>query len=297
MNNKVVLKIVVICAAVFLVFGILSAIFAVGTFTSADGKDRYLSIGRGEPFEYHKNETIDLDGVTQININTVSSDVVFYESDKELEVTLDCYGFSSAETITLEVKTIGSVVDVNIKYPKTFWGSLNITESQLQIGIPVGYDANVRVHGVSSEIKMDQIENSFTELDLDTVSGNADVSFTQVDSLEFDSVSGDLVVIQTVLGNVNAHTTSGDMEIKNISSQNSSVRVDTVSGNVTIVYDALCETKINTTSGDVTLTIPSDSIIDLDYDSVSGDLRGNYNKNSDGVYVYVDTVSGNLNID
>jgi len=300
MNNKVVLKILVICGAVFLVFGIIAAIFAAGTAARGWQNEKFFSIGRGEPFEYHKNENFDLDGVTQVNVGTVSTDVVFYQSDSELEVTLDCSGYTNKETITLETNQVGSVVNVKIKYPKygwNSWGGINITQSLLQIGIPEDYAESVQVSGVSSEIRMNShLANSFVQFDIDTVSGNADVQCLQIDVLEFDSTSGDLKVERTILNSVSADTTSGDMNIANVGSEGGKVGISTISGRVKIFYDELCETRVNTTSGDVQLDIPDDSKIDLDFDSVSGDVSGDYNKNSDGVSVNIDTVSGDLDI-
>ena len=115
MDNKVVLKIVVICAAVFLVFGILAAALAINSEIGTWRGEKFMSIGKGEPFEYHKNETFDLDGITQINIYTVSTDVVFYQSESELEITLNCSGYSNGETITLETYKIGSLINVKVK--------------------------------------------------------------------------------------------------------------------------------------------------------------------------------------
>ena len=78
--------------------------------------------------------------------------------------------------------------------------------------------------------------------------------------------------------------------------EDSYVNVNTVSGSVSLTYDVLCETHINTTSGDISLNVPEDSVMKLDYDSVSGDINGSYSTNSAGVYINIDTVSGDLNI-
>ena len=297
MNNKVVLKIVVICAAVFVVFGIFAAIFAVGTSWDNFYSSERFSIGRGDPFEYHKNEEFDLDGVKKINIGTVSSDVILYESESQLEVTLDCKGYSKTESITLETEKVGSTINVTVKYPKVFFSSFNLTEGVLQIGIPKDYAESIQIDGVSSRVEMNSfLKNSFDTFDVDTVSGDIYVSCTEIGTLKVSSTSGELDVEQTVLKTVNADTTSGDITISNLSSSSEKVDVDSTSGRITLSYDELCETRVNTVSGDVTLSIPADTKIDLDFDSVSGDLRGDYNKSSEGIYIYVDTTSGDLTI-
>jgi len=298
MKNNVVLKIVAICAAVFLVFGIITVILIAGFAKNYTDDDYFFSFGRkGEPFEYHKTETLSLNDIEQVNINVVSSDVVFYESQSELEVTLDCYGYTSAETISLYTEKLGNTLDVEVKYPKLFLGNLNITESMLQIGIPADYSKNIKVNGVSSDIIMkDYLKNSFAVFDVGTVSGNVDILCSEIDSLLFNSISGELTVTDTVISYVTADTTSGDMDIKNLSEQSRKVSVNTVSGKVIISYDKLCETIVDTTSGDVTLNVPEGSIINLDFDSTSGDINGNYTSNSSGVNVSVDTVSGDLTI-
>ena len=296
MNKSVVLKIVAICAAVFLVFGIITAILAVGFAKNYTGDENYFRIGqKGEPFEYHKNEVLNLENINQINIDVVSSDVIFYESESELEVTLDCYGYTNAETVTLYTEKDGTTLKVQVKYPKLVFGNLNITESLLQIGVPAGYAENISVNSVSADIIMkDYLKNSFEVFDVDTVSGDANIQCTAIDSLLFNSTSGRLTVSDTTVSYVTADTTSGDLDIKNISAESRKVSINTVSGKVSISYDKLCETVIDTTSGDVRLSIPGGVAIDLDFDSVSGDIDGNYTSNSNGIPVSIDTVSGDL---
>lgn len=297
MNNKVVLKIVAICAAIFVVFGILTAILAVRV-TPSEWTSGNWTLSGGEPFEYHKDEYVDLDGVTQINIDTVSTNVTFYESDSQLEVILDCEGFTNGEPIKLVVAKSGNIVDAIIEYPKVFWGNLNITKSSLMIGIPADYSESIFVDGVSSDVLLDGIgNNEFEEIKINTVSGDVFIKCNSIDMLSLHAVSGKLNVRQTMINSLNADTTSGDIDVSSLSSDCVSVAVDTVSGRVNLVYDSLCRTSIDTTSGDVTLDIPDGTKIDLDFDSTSGDAKGDYNKSSDGVYVKVDTTSGDLTIE
>ena len=185
MNNKVVLKIVVICLAVFVIFGIIASLFIAQSIKDGlDGDGKFLISSR-EPFEYHKNDVFDLEGITKVNITTVSSDVIFYQSEEQLEITLDCYGYTSTETVTLVTEKIGSVINAKVKYPQMVFGNLNITDSQLRIGIPADYNQDIKVSGVSSNIAMEGfLENSFSELEAGTVSGDIYVYCTQVDTLD-----------------------------------------------------------------------------------------------------------------
>ncbi|MBN2879157.1 MAG: DUF4097 family beta strand repeat protein [Clostridia bacterium] len=297
MNNKVVLKIVVICLAVFVVFGIIASIFIAQSIKDGlDGDGEFLISSR-EPFEYHKNDVFDLDGITKVNIITVSSDVTFYESEEQLEITLDCYGYTSTETVTLETEKIGSVINAKVKYPQMVFGNLNITDSQLRVGIPADYAQDIKISGVSSDVSMESfLKNSFAELEVGTVSGDINIYCTQVDTLDITTTSGNITSQETVLGKVLVNTTSGDVELSNIDSEDNYVNVNTVSGSVNLHYDVLCETHINTTSGDISLTMPEDSVMKLDFDSVSGDINGEYSTNSAGTYVNIDTVSGDLNM-
>ena len=298
MDNKIVLKIVAICAAVFLIFGVITAVLAVGYFKTNLNEENVFSIGKySEPFEYHKNEVIGLAEIADINVIVVSSEIIFYQSESDLEVTLDCYGYTNAETITLYTEKLGSTLTVQVKYPKLFLSNLNITESVLKIGIPADYSENININGVSSEISMrDYLENSLSLFEVNTVSGDAQITCNSINSLVFDSTSGDLEVSDTVVSSVKADTTSGNIEVKNVGDECTKVSANTVSGRVLIYYDKVCETIIDTTSGDVTLYIPEGSMLDLDFDSVSGNLNGNYTSNSAGTGVSVDTVSGNLTI-
>ncbi len=297
MNNKVVLKIVVICAAVFIVFGIIAAIFAVGTSWKEFYSEDRFSFGKGEPFEYHKNETFELNGITQIDIDTVSTDVVFYESDTELEITLDCKGYSRKESITLETDKNNNTITATVKYPDDWWIGINITDSLLSVGIPSDYDKNIKIYGVSGSIFMDSpLSNSFEEIKVSTVSGDLDINCEKANVLDFNSTSGSLAVQKTVIGSLYADTTSGDINVSNMNSAEGDIVIDTISGRVYLVYDILCKTRIDTVSGDVTLDIPNDSIIDLNYNSVSGDINGSYNANTAGVFIRVNTTSGDLNI-
>ena len=301
MNNKVVLKIVAICAVVFLVFGILAAALAIYTIPKKLDEGNWPSFGGNEPFEYYKQEVIDTDGVSKINISTVSTDVVFYQSEKDLEVTLDVQGYTRSETLTLETNKNDGVVNVEIKYPKYnfgSWGGLNITRGLLQIGIPASYSENLYVSGVSSNIKINEgISNSFSKLDIGTVSGDARIDCEKISFIDFQSTSGALTVENTLIDTVSVDTTSGDISIDNIIGESGNINVSTISGSVKLYYDALCKTNIHTISGDVTLIVPENSKMDLDYDSTSGDISGSYSTDADGITVDVNTTSGDLNIE
>ena len=187
---------------------------------------------------------------------------------------------------------------MKIKYPKSFFGNIDINEGMLQIGIPMEYAESIDINGVSSDVNMDSnLKNEFSQVEIDLVSGNANVQCVSIDVLNCHSTSGTLTVQNTLLNRVIVDTTSGDIDVSNLSSQDGRVDAHTVSGKITLSYDKLCHTEVDTVSGDVRLDIPENSTIDLEFDSVSGDLNGNYNKNSDGVYVNVDTTSGDLTID
>ncbi|MEX1376826.1 MAG: DUF4097 family beta strand repeat-containing protein [Eubacteriales bacterium] len=301
MNNKVVLKIVAICAVVFLVFGILAAALAIYTIPKKLEEGKWPSFGGNEPFEYYKNEVLDIDGVSKINISTVSTDVVFYQSDKDLEITLDVQGYTRSETLTLETSKNDGVINVKIKYPKYnfgSWGGLNIIRGLLQIGIPASYSENLYVSGVGSNIKInDGISNSFAKLDLVTVSGDVRIDCEKISFIDFESTSGALTVENTLIDTISVDTTSGDISIDNIIGESGNINVSTISGSVKLDYDALCKTKIHTISGDVMLKIPADTKMDLDYSSISGDISGSYSPSSDGITVDVNTTSGDLNIE
>lgn len=302
MNKNVVLKIVAICAGVFIVFGALAAILAVKLspavwekgYNFEDGN--FFAIGSREPFEYHEEKSFELDGITQINIDTVSSDVDISVSASTADVVYDAHGYAAEDAVKLVCEKRGNVLFIKIEYPK-FSRGLSIIQGLLQIGIPESYSGSISIDSVSADINTyGQLNNTFDELQVDTVSGDLNFECIELERFGFHSVSGRATFTAKINGEVFVDTISGDVDIKTVNSGNAKVGVDTVSGKVKVGYDVVCNTDIDTISGDVTLDLPSDVKIDLDFDSTSGDLDGDYNKSSEGEYVQVDTVSGDLTI-
>lgn len=294
--NKTIKFIVLISAVIFLVFGILAAVLAARTdFTTINkqinsGTFRW---GFGEDFTVHTEENLKVEGITHITINTVSTDVVLYTSDSMVDVVLDCTGYTTGAPVKLVTSTVGNTLNIKIEYPKL--RGLNIVDGSLQIGLPESYAGEIKINSVSSDTSTQGLlGNMLARFSVDTISGDANVSWAHIEELYYSSTSGDTLVQAEKIERVQIDTTSGTLEVRGISEDCTFVKANSVSGKVILDYNELCKTKVDTVSGNVILSIPEGTKIDLDFDSVSGDVDGNYNKNTSGVEVIINTVSGDL---
>jgi len=291
MSKKTVVTIVLICLAVFIVFGTITNIII---FNKGFREGGFSKAVKGEYFEINESKKIDLTGVKVIDIHVVSSDVNVFDSSDQLGVTLKTSGMSTGEKVKLVIEENGSTVYVKVEHPKQVF-SFDISESALDIGLPSDYTGDVIINSVSGDVHNSaRLANELSGLDVDTTSGDVNLSVKSIEEFVARSVSGEIDLDTEILKSFRSSTTSGDIQVMSIASGCESVYAKSVSGSVDLEYDVACATEIKTTSGDIRIGLSGNEAIDLRFKATSGDMSGNVNMNDAGVNFAISSTSGNL---
>lgn len=300
MKKNIIGLIALISLGVFVVFGVLTAFLATNVFRNGDDNSNNFTwrwndnVASGETTNYDYSDNIEIDGIDEIKIEVVSTDVTIYNSTRTVDIDFQSTGYNTENKIKLNTAKTGRTLRIYVVYPRfTVFG---FVDSSLSLGIPSDFSGDISINGVSNDTNMDNLNNELGKLSIDTTSGDVDAYLTSVDALDLDTTSGNFNIDTKILEEVYFNSVSGDLALVSVGDKASQVKCDTTSGKVDIVFAVPCETKIDTVSGDIIIDYINSGKINLDFDSVSGDVRGDYNKSSDGVNVNIDSVSGDLTI-
>jgi hypothetical protein len=132
-----------------------------------------------------------------------------------------------------------------------------------------------------------RLEDGAGRIDLNAVSGDAELELAAAADLGIRTVSGDVTVSGGSLASLRVSTTSGDVRLDSPLTGRSGNAIETLSGDVSILATAGIRVEARTVSGDLSSDLPhrtegrmgrrtlivGDGAIDLSFRSVSGDLR------------------------
>ena len=278
----------------------------------------------------NKEETINIKNISNIEVNTISEDVIIIPTDS-IEAKV-CFYTNASEGNNnfipeLSIYQNNKDLKINIKHKKIFQITVfNFHErSRLEVYLPTEYSKNISIATVSADIFIDNFK--FNNVDYRTVSGDIKIDKINANDIRVNTTSGD-IKINGECNNFNMRTVSGDFisselftnesELKSTSG-NVSIKEfkgdlfsNSVSGDIEINYIEFDnDIIIKTTSGDIEIVLPKDAEFKLNFKSTSGDYKSdfpitikNINKrhNIEGVVsneknkIEINTVSGDLDI-
>ncbi len=119
------------------------------------------------------------------------------------------------------------------------------------------------------------VPEDLTEIDLDVVSADVDISGVTVKELDCNSVSGNLELNEAEVRDINFDSVSGDITATFSRHAPYELDVDTVSGNgdIALPEGSSVRTKFESVSGTYKSDIKAGNGVEIDFDSVSGDLE------------------------
>ena len=264
--------------------------FNVNTIKNAD---KYTA-GNAEITGKVENLDIDWDS-GKLNIIPGSGNTIILEESYEGELPEEKQMHWYLDGTTLRV-----VYDMSFGVSANTNKTLNVTVPENLIFNEVNFDvasADLNAEGLAA-----------TSADIDTASGDVNVSFTQsMKDVEIDTASGD-VTIDTAqsLDQLDIDSASGEIHI-NAGDKINTVDIDTASGDVEAGFNKVPDSiKIDAASGNVTLRLPKNADMTLDIDTASGDFESElpFSIKSGDKYVIgagtssakIDTASGDITI-
>ncbi|TCO70178.1 DUF4097 family beta strand repeat-containing protein [Marinisporobacter balticus] len=285
--NKNMKKIILVTFVIMLVsFGISGALFI-------QSGDNIINIERKD-IDLTKN--VKLDDIKKIHIDMTITDVQLISEDRK-DVKIHFYGEITRKTPQLNVEKKNKELLIHREDEKAF--SIEIKNFfkkpsvlKLDVYIPKDYAKNMEIETVSGDIDLSdvQIENG----KFSTVSGEIEGNTIIVKKGSLDTTSGN-VHIDRFEGSLDWNTTSGNIDIDNFIGK---LDVDTTSGDLSVKVKKLDDNiSVSSISGDVQIKLPESAQFRLESKTVSGSIQcafpltieGEINKD----YVVGNTVEAN----
>lgn len=245
-----------------------------------------------EKFEAKFEKTVPLAKDGKVILKNISGDVEVKSWDKN-EVGIVALKVSKASSLSkakenaqkveIEVNKEDNVLRISTKYPKTSFGSLNVSVNY-HLTIPA--KASMKVKSVSGDVSLEGIGGT---VETDTVSGDIEVNKADK-GVECKAISGDLTLedisgdiylnavsgdmkLRGLKGSIEAEAVSGDIELWEVS-EAQTVRAKTLSGEITYQGKLKADGKyyLKSHSGDVEMRIPADSAFDFEAKTFSGSI-------------------------
>ena len=252
-----------------------------------------LNVGTGSTYVYDDASFYTMGGaslmedIRELDITWVSGKVTVKYHDGEDILISETAGVELSENNSLYYRVVGKTL--KIQYAKSgVWTNMDFAK-ELTVSLPRGEEGSETAYALS----------------FDTVSADVDIHEIYPQTCEAENVSGNIrgtllgdvssVDVETVSGNVNLSV--GEL---------ASFDIESVSGNVTMMGGNIREGKFDSVSGDFLLELPPNNGYTLEFESVSGDVdlfgdivskEGDRYTVGDGTRHYeIETVSGNAKI-
>ena len=252
-----------------------------------------LNVGTGSTYVYDDASFYTMGGaslmedIRELDITWVSGKVTVKYHDGEDILISETASVELSENNSLYYRVVGKTL--KIQYAKSgVWTNMDFAK-ELTVSLPRGEKGSETAYALS----------------FDTVSADVDIHEIYTQTCEAENVSGNIrgtllgdvssVDVETVSGNVNLSV--GEL---------ASFDIESVSGNVTMMGGNIREGKFDSVSGDFLLELPPNNGYTLEFESVSGDVdlfgdivskEGDRYTVGDGTRHYeIETVSGNAKI-
>lgn len=317
-------KVVIVFSAIALVC-LIGAGIVLGVYFNNNGIEGWSGL-RGDATEIDESVQLSLDDVDALDVECVSGNVVFVESDNA-RVTLKGKIWiknpnSSYLTVYEEGSKLRAVFELERQQPFNFFNA----DIEMTIYLPAESMLDLEISNSSGNLTMSDMEfgditvrnssgnSSITNItaaafDYKLTSGDTAISSSRFDSLDVNCSSGTVKIYDTV-ADTKVVCTSGGVLLDGIEG---SVDVKATSGNVTVNMASadIKPISIRITSGNCKLSLYEESAFDLTAKVTSGnisldipvEISGSQSRNSvtairngGGVMVDLKSTSGNITI-
>ena len=243
------------------------------------------------------------DGIDRIDVDWICGDVSIVPAEGDEIYIYEIADVSANGYGTMRYRIKDGTIYIKFREPGRF---KKFADKTLVIEVPesMSYLISLDISSVSALVACEQ-GMTFSDTDIETVSGMVSLSDFNTSKLEVETVSGE-VMVNGAVKNVDINTVSGDIGVT-AEEDCSSISTDTVSGRIGVeTYGTFSDIEIATVSGDVAFRMRSGSPRDISIDTVSGNVdvngvqakHGYSSSDADGFgNVEIETTSGDVKVE
>ncbi len=232
-----------------------------------DGDNLELELGNLKSLSFEERYSIS--GKDKVTLETKLGDVkvVAYEGD-EVILTIKGEVAEKYQKDYLQVKETPEGINIKLfdRIRNLSFFRRNSNNLVITLKIPVDYKKNLELTTVSGQIEV--TDTNLDILTITSISGEVDLQGGSQKEVVFSMVSGDLSADSTA-GYIKGETVSGDVTLKKTKGFN----VSTISGDLSVyLYDEPIKGQGETVSGDLYIEIVGSKEVSYDFETVSGDI-------------------------
>ena len=324
--------VVVVSFSLAAITSFLTRSFSIGRNTATPNiqSQEKGSIGGTVSREINEEKTFDIDGLKQIDIEAVSSNINIIPTTDGTTLKAHFHGTVSTSSENyipyLDASSSGDRIKLSIKRKSNnIVGFIN-ENTALDVYVPKAYRQAMDIRNVSGTTKIDTLEH--TDFRFTSVSGNLIAKSLVGNTADLGSTSGDMQITHLDVRTLNQKSVSGKITIENCKTEDSTLKttsgnirlensqgnmdLESISGDLNVSYASFNhDIKAKTTSGKVSIKLPKTASFAIETDTVSGNfisdfpitLTGSVNKKSisgrvgDSSHkVSIRTVSGDIQL-
>lgn len=259
---------------IILFFAISVAAFSTATVIAIKSDGNLFGDNSKWSEDIYEEETLEMDGVSTIDISGISADIKFYKNDNEsLKAVIEgkIVGFGTKENHEFTTTKNDTTIEINEDSNRTKFnfgfGYIN-SDLTMKIYVPESYTGNVNIDTVSGDVLL--TEENLNQLVIKSVSGDVQMNNVTVSNFKFKTTSGDMSLNQFQSSSITFQSVSGDFDGSGVQGD---LTMTTTSGDLDLDYDSTeFQISIASISGDVDLNLKDEAEFDVDIDTISGDI-------------------------
>lgn len=246
-------------------------------------------------------ETIELNGIEDIDIEIRNGDVEVVATDEEA-LRLEFEGTVAVEGKVFQIVRDGKELEINMrrdlesKLQWDFTGSNNFIGAteflKVRVHVPRKYAKELQLSVASGDVKVKDIK--LPEFEIKVASGSIRVENSQIDKAEFKLTSGDLTV-SDLSGSLMAKVTSGDLKVTKYTGPSIDLRI--TSGDMSLSEIDSQDVEASATSGDIKISVKDPSGWKFKLRALSGDISNSLTEDPQGArHMKINATSGDITI-
>jgi DUF4097 and DUF4098 domain-containing protein YvlB len=217
----------------------------------------------------------------RVEVNNMAGEIRIVGSDRE---GIEIRGSIGEGAKGLIVEGDEKRLRIRVDYPESrggwggWFGGGSVGDSRLEISLPRG--VSLELGSVSANIDVRSVGGQRLKVEIDAVSGDVTLRLEGSKLVDIETVSGDAEVQGSLSGRLKAQAVSGDLVFRLADNALADTSISAVSGDVRL-QAALAKDgrlSVNSLSGDVEIDLPASTSASLRIETFSGSIRSDQGK-------------------
>ena len=263
-------------------FGVIAVGLILLMVSVMSSKGSVFSVNAFSDADLVKTTNLSMEGISSINLEYLSDDIFFYESDTSELILKEYMNINPEENELTKIRQSASEIRLLGGKRRIHWG-FNNYNGYVEVYLPADYHGSISSSSSSGNIESELVLR-LSELNASCSSGDIRLNEVYADDIRTATSSGN-ILIQVAQGNRSFASSSGDIEVKGGDGDS---EASSTSGNITF-ENGIGALNASASSGDITIEAVNG---EKDLETTSGEI----NVSDCGGYTSATASSGDIRI-